>query len=166
MAILVETKTNCSSMSKIIFFCHETDEAVETKLKKHLATYKDFDFYSNLTPIIGEDILNIKAELTLAHVVVVVLSVDFMYDSFLSKLWKRAVIKKNETEIVQVLARSVLLENIIISGITTIPDTPLSTHKDPDAAYIFVVQIIIDKVEIALLKKKIKDLESILHTRD
>ena len=59
-----------------------------------------------------------------------------------------------------------LLDNVIISGVKTIPESPLASYKDPDAAYIFVVQIIIDKVDIALLKKKIKDLESILHTKD
>ena len=105
-------------MDTIIFLCHEQDEAIEMKLRKHLSAYKYFDFYSNLTPIPGEDILNIKSVLNIAHVV------------------------------------------------KTIPESPLASYKDPDAAYIFVVQIIIDKVDIALLKKKIKDLESILHTKD
>ena len=155
-------------MGKIIFLCHETDEVIEMKLRKHLSTYKHFDFYSNLTPTPGEDILNIKSALNIAHVVIIILSVDFMYDNFLFKLWKRAILKnkQNEIEIVQILAHHILLERVINSGVTTIPHTPLATHKDPDAAYIFVVQIIIDKVDIALLKKKIKDLESILHTKD
>ena len=58
MAILVKVKINCSSMGNIIFLCHEEDEAIEMKLRKHLSAYKYFDFYSNLTPIPGEDILN------------------------------------------------------------------------------------------------------------
>lgn len=155
-------------MGKIIFLCHETDEAIEMKLRKHLSTYNYFEFHSNLTPTPGEDILNIKSVLNIAHIVIIILSVDFMYDNFLAQLRKRAIIKykQNEIELVQILARHMLLDNVIISGVKTIPESPLATHKDPDAAYIFVVQIIIDKVDIALLKKKIKDLESILHTKD
>ncbi len=155
-------------MGNIIFLCHEEDEAIEMKLRKHLSTYKHFDFYSNLTPTPGEDILNIKSVLNIAHVVIIILSVDFMYDNFLFKLWKRAILKhkQNEIELVQILARHMLLANVINSGVKTIPESPLANYEDPDAAYILVVQVIIDKVDIALLKKKIKDLESILHTKD
>lgn len=155
-------------MGKIIFLCHETDEAIEMKLRKHLSTYNYFEFHSNLTPTPGEDILNIKSVLNIAHIVIIILSVDFMYDNFLAQLRKRAIIKykQNEIELVQILARHMLIENVIISGVKTIPESPLATHKDPDAAYIFVVQIIIDKIDIARLKKRIKDLEDILKSKD
>lgn len=155
-------------MGKIIFLCHETDEAIEMKLRKHLSTYNYFEFHSNLTPTPGEDILNIKSVLNIAHIVIIILSVDFMYDNFLAQLRKRAIIKykQSEIELVQILARHMLMEEVIISGIKTIPESPLATHKDPDAAYIFVVQIIIDKIDIALLKKRIKDLEDILKSKD
>lgn len=155
-------------MGKIIFLCHETDEAIEMKLRKHLSTYNYFEFHSNLTPTPGEDILNIKSVLNIAHIVIIILSVDFMYDNFLAQLRKRAIIKykQNKIELVQILARHMLMEEVIISGIKTIPESPLATHKDPDAAYIFVVQIIIDKIDIALLKKRIKDLEDILKSKD
>lgn len=155
-------------MGKIIFLCHETDEAIEMKLRKHLSTYNYFEFHSNLTPTPGEDILNLKSVLNIAHIVIIILSVDFMYDNFLAQLRKRAIIKykQNEIELVQILARHMLMEEVIISGIKTIPESPLATHKDPDAAYIFVVQIIIDKIDIARLKKRIKDLEDILKSKD
>ncbi len=155
-------------MGKIIFLCHETDEAIEMKLRKHLSTYDYFEFHSNLTPTPGEDILNIKSVLNIAHIVIIILSVDFMYDNFLAQLRKRAIIKykQNKIELVQILARHMLMEEVIISGIKTIPESPLATHKDPDAAYIFVVQIIIDKIDIARLKKRIKDLEDILKSKD
>lgn len=155
-------------MGKIIFLCHETDEAIEMKLRKHLSTYNYFEFHSNLTPTPGEDILNIKSVLNIAHIVIIILSVDFMYDNFLAQLRKRAIIKykQNEIELVQILARYMLMEEVIISGVKTIPESPLATHKDPDAAYIFVVQIIIDKIDIARLKKRIKDLEDILKSKD
>lgn len=155
-------------MGKIIFLCHETDEAIEMKLRKHLSTYNYFEFHSNLTPTPGEDILNIKSVLNIAHIVIIILSVDFMYDNFLAQLRKRAIIKykQNEIELVQILARHMLMEEVIISGVKTIPESPLATHKDPDAAYIFVVQIIIDKIDIARLKKRIKDLEDILKSKD
>lgn len=155
-------------MGKIIFLCHETDEAIEMKLRKHLSTYNYFEFHSNLTPTPGEDILNIKSVLNIAHIVIIILSVDFMYDNFLAQLRKWAIIKykQNEIELVQILARHMLMEEVIISGVKTIPESPLATHKDPDAAYIFVVQIIIDKIDIARLKKRIKDLEDILKSKD
>ena len=155
-------------MDTIIFLCHETDEAIEMKLRKHLSTYNYFEFHSNLTPIPGEDILNFKSVLNIAHIVIIILSVDFMYDNFLAQLRKRAIIKykQNEIELVQILARHMLMEEVIISGVKTIPESPLATHKDPDAAYIFVVQIIIDKIDIARLKKRIKDLEDILKSKD
>lgn len=155
-------------MGKIIFLCHETDEAIEMKLRKHLSTYNYFEFHSNLTPTPGEDILNITSVLNIAHIVIIILSVDFMYDNFLAQLRKRAIIKykQNEIELVQILARHMLMEEVIISGVKTIPESPLATHKDPDAAYIFVVQIIIDKIDIARLKKRIKDLEDILKSKD
>ncbi len=155
-------------MDTIIFLCHETDEAIEMKLRKHLSTYNYFEFHSNLTPTPGEDILIIKSVLNIAHIVIIILSVDFMYDNFLAQLRKRAIIKykQNKIELVQILARHMLMEEVIISGIKTIPESPLATHKDPDAAYIFVVQIIIDKIDIARLKKRIKDLEDILKSKD
>jgi hypothetical protein len=91
-----------------------------------------------------------------------------MYDNFLAQLRKRAIIKykQNEIELVQILTHHMLMEEVIISGVKTIPESPLATHKDPDAAYIFVVQIIIDKIDIARLKKRIKDLEDILKSKD
>lgn len=145
---------------KLVILVHEKDAEVESELQKYLSRKKGIEIISNLNLDADKSITNLREHLQDKGVVIIALSIDFFFDDELYEL-RTYSIKNPKLEIIQILARPMLLQGIE-ENIKTIPSTPLSQSPNKDADYIYIVEVITDAIQISQLKTKVEELEQLL----
>ena len=145
---------------KLIILVHEKDTEVESELQKYLSRTKDIEIISNLSLEADKSVTDLREHLQGSGVVIITLSIDFIFDDTLYELWTYSI-KNPKLEIIQILARPMLLQGIE-HNIKTIPSTPLSQSLNKDADYIYIVEVITDAIQISQLRSKIEELEQLL----
>ncbi len=159
----------------IIILSHEKEWKYVNELLTHLESSlpEDVTVFSMKDIMPNDESINkLWNELQSAHIVMAVISSNFLADDLLYRLRQDAIELHNKDmlEAVQILARSVYNPKIASKReIKLLPKVPLSTNQDRDAAYAEIVDFILDKIDLIkikyeLLRKqlRIKSLEKIL----
>ena len=145
---------------KLIILVHEKDAEIEIELQKYLSRIKGIEIISNLNLDADKTITDLQEHLQGSGVLIITLSIDFIFDDTLYGLRTHSI-KNPKLEIIQILARPIILQSIE-HNIKTIPSTPLSQSSNKDADYIYIVEVITDTIQISQLRSKVEELEQLL----